>query len=159
MLRPNPTASKGRPAGPGSEIGIRTPGSYQPSLERPARYCRARCAATSGASSAAPTTVPRYSGTAALTRKPCARMLWLVRVTLSLDDRVVTEARRIAASRGTSLNQLIRDFLNDLTRVDDVEWVIAQLDTLWAEERYRSRGPWTREELHDRQGARRVACG
>lgn len=76
--------------------------------------------------------------------------MWLMNVTLSLDDRVVTEARRIAALRGTSLNQLVRDFLNDLTRVDDVESVIAQLDTLWAEERYRSQGSWTREELHER---------
>jgi len=73
-----------------------------------------------------------------------------VNVTLSLDDRVVTEARRLAALRGTSLNQLVRDFLNELTRVDDAESVIAQLDTLWAEERYRSQGSWTREELHDR---------
>ncbi len=71
-------------------------------------------------------------------------------VTLSLDDRVVTEARRLAALRGTSLNQLVRDFLNELTRVDDAESVIAQLDTLWAEERYRSHGSWSREELHDR---------
>ena len=73
-----------------------------------------------------------------------------VNVTLSLDDRVVTEARRIAALRGTSLNQLVRDFLNELTRVDDVEAVIAQLDMLWAEEPYRSQGSWIREELHDR---------
>lgn len=73
-----------------------------------------------------------------------------MRVTLSVDDRVVAEARRIAALRGTSLNQLVRDFLNDLTRMDDVESVVAQLDTLWAEERYRSPGSWTREELHER---------
>ena len=52
--------------------------------------------------------------------------------------------------RGTSLNQLVRDFLNELTRVDDVEAVIAQLDMLWAEEPYRSQGSWIREELHDR---------
>ena len=30
-------------------------------------------------------------------------------VTLSLDDRVVAEAYRIAAARGTTLNQLISD--------------------------------------------------
>ena len=84
-----------------------------------------------------------------MTRNPCARILWSVDVTLSLDDRVVTEARRIAASRGTSLNQLVRDYLNELTRVD-VELAIAQLDTLWAAERYCSQGPWTREELHER---------
>ena len=44
-------------------------------------------------------------------------------VTMSIDERVVAEARRIAAARGTSLNQLVRDFLNELTRVDDAESV------------------------------------
>ena len=71
-------------------------------------------------------------------------------VTLSVDDRVVAEARRIASARGTSLNQLVRDFLNELTRVDEVESVVARLDALWAEEDYRSEVPWTREELHER---------
>ena len=71
-------------------------------------------------------------------------------VTLSIDDRVVAEARRIAAARGTSLNQLVRDFLNDLTRIDEAEAEVAQLDALWAEEDCRSEGPWTREELHER---------
>ena len=71
-------------------------------------------------------------------------------VTLSVDDRVVAEARRIASARGTSLNQLVRDFLNELTRVDEVESVVARLDALWAEEDYRSEGPWMREELHER---------
>ena len=71
-------------------------------------------------------------------------------VTLSIDERVVAEGRRIAAARGTSLNRLVRDYLNELTRVDDVESVVAELDGMWAAESYRSRGPWTREELHER---------
>ena len=71
-------------------------------------------------------------------------------VTLSIDDRVVAEARRIAAVRGTSLNQLVRNYLNELTRTDDAEAVIARLNALWTEEDYRSQGPWTREELHER---------
>ena len=71
-------------------------------------------------------------------------------VTLSIEDRVVAEARRIAAVRGTSLNQIVRDYLNELTRVDEVESVVAQLDALWAEDDHRSEGPWTREELHER---------
>ena len=70
-------------------------------------------------------------------------------ITLSIDDRVVAEARRIASERGTSLNQLVRDFLADLTRTDDPEVVIAELEELWAKENYRSEGPWTREELYD----------
>ena len=72
-----------------------------------------------------------------------------VNVTLSIDDRVVAEARRIAAVRGTSLNQIVRDYLNALTQADDVESVVAQLDALWADEAYRSHEPWTREDLHD----------
>ncbi len=71
-------------------------------------------------------------------------------VTLSIDDRVVSEARRIAIARGTSLNQMVRDYLNELTRVDDMESAVAALDGMWAEESYRSGGPWTREELHER---------
>ena len=71
-------------------------------------------------------------------------------VTLSVDDRVVAEARRLAAVRGTSLDQLVRDFLEELTRVEDGESVVAQLDALWAEENYRSQSSWKREELHER---------
>ena len=69
---------------------------------------------------------------------------------MSINERVVAEARRIAAARGTSLNQLVRDFLNELTLVDDAESVVAQLEALSAEESLRSQGSWTREELHER---------
>ncbi len=71
-------------------------------------------------------------------------------VTLSVDGRVVAEARRIAALRGTSLNQLVRDYLHELTRTDDAEAVVARLDALWAEESYGSERSWTRKELHER---------
>jgi len=71
-------------------------------------------------------------------------------VTLSIDERVVAEARRIASLRGTSLNQLVRDYLHDLTRTDEAEVVIAKLDALWAEGSYRSEGSWTREEARER---------
>jgi len=76
-------------------------------------------------------------------------------VTLSIDGRIVTEARRIAAARGTSLNQLIRDYLNELTRVDDAESVVAELSRIWADRTYRSTDPWTREELHERVAQKR----
>ena len=73
-------------------------------------------------------------------------------VTLSINDRVVAEARRIAAVRGTSLNQIIRDYLQQLTGAEGPDAVIAGLDGRWASECYRSDGPWTREELHGRSG-------
>ncbi len=63
---------------------------------------------------------------------------------------MVAEARRIAADRGTSLNQLVRDYLNELTRTDDVETIIRGLDAMWSERTYRSQGPWTREEAYER---------
>ena len=71
-------------------------------------------------------------------------------VTLSLDDRVVAEARRIAAARGTTLDQLISDHLNELTRADDVDTIVRELDAMWSERTYRSSGPWSREEAHQR---------
>jgi len=73
-------------------------------------------------------------------------------VTLSINDEVVAEARRIASTRGTSLNQLIRDYLQQLTRADDLDEVVAGLKRRWSEENYCSAGAWTREELHERSG-------
>ena len=71
-------------------------------------------------------------------------------ITLSADAQVIAEARRIAALRGTTLNQLVRDYLDELTHKDSIEAVLAQLEQLWSEDTGRSQGPWTREELHER---------
>ena len=71
-------------------------------------------------------------------------------ITLSIDDRVVAKARHMASVRGTSLNQIVRDYLDDLTRHSDVKSVLDELDTMWSENTGHSQGPWTREELHDR---------
>ena len=73
-----------------------------------------------------------------------------MKITLSIDDQVVAKARRIAAVRGTSLNQLIRDYLENLTRTGDARDVVEQLDAMWSEGTGRSHGPWMREELYDR---------
>ena len=71
-------------------------------------------------------------------------------ITLSIDEQVVTKARQIASVRGTSLNQLVRDYLEDLTRHNDMQSVLDELDAMWSESTGRSQGPWTREELHER---------
>ena len=71
-------------------------------------------------------------------------------VTLSIDERVVAEARRIAAARGTTLDHLISDYLDELTRVDDVDSTVRELDAMWSERTYRSHAPWSREEAHER---------
>lgn len=84
------------------------------------------------------------------TRRPCTDKLRQMKVELSIDDTVVNEARRIAVARGTSLEQID---LRQLTGADDVKGVVAELKERWAEENYRSKGQWAREELHKRTRA------
>lgn len=73
-------------------------------------------------------------------------------VTLALDEKIVREARRIALERSTSLNAMIREFLEDLTqkesRAADARQRIAEL---CAESRAEvGSRTWTRDELHER---------
>jgi hypothetical protein len=79
-----------------------------------------------------------------------------VNVTLSLDDKLLERARRLAARRGISLNQMIRDYLSEITADVTPDELIAELDVLWAEGRGDSQGwRYNREELHDRPVLRR----
>ena len=72
-------------------------------------------------------------------------------VTLSIDDDIVSRARKLAARRGTSLNQMIRDFLAEATSDTDPSETIRELEELWQSSDAGSKGrSWTREELYDR---------
>ena len=73
-----------------------------------------------------------------------------VNVTFSIDERVVADARRLAALRGTSLNQLIRDYLAELPQAGEQSRVVDQLDALWSQSSFRSDGSWSRNGLHER---------
>ena len=72
-------------------------------------------------------------------------------LTLSVDERLVKDARQAAEALGKSLNQLIREYLEQLTTrgrsADDIE----ELRRLTKDGAGRS-GDWTfnREELHER---------
>lgn len=73
-------------------------------------------------------------------------------VTIALDEATLREARRIAAERSTSLNHLIREFLERLTlresRSRTARRRIAELcRNARAEVGERT---WTRDELHER---------
>ena len=73
-------------------------------------------------------------------------------VTLALDEGTLRDARRIAAERSTSLNALIRDFLDRLTK--------AESHTLRARRRIAAlsrqskaelgKRTWSRADLHAR---------
>lgn len=73
-------------------------------------------------------------------------------VTLSLDEGTLRAARRIAAERSTSVNALIRDFLDRLTaresRAQNARLRIVKL----SRQSKAVAGPrtWTRDDLHAR---------
>lgn len=51
-------------------------------------------------------------------------------LTLSVDEQVVARARARAQAVGKSLNQLIRDYLQGLAGLDDVEQWVEDLERL-----------------------------
>jgi hypothetical protein len=72
-------------------------------------------------------------------------------VTLSVDDEVLARARRHADRTGTSLNQLVRDYLHELTARDAPHAALTELEALWNEDPGSSGGRrWTRDSLYDR---------
>jgi hypothetical protein len=73
-------------------------------------------------------------------------------LTLSVDEQLVTRARKRADALGKSLNQLVRDYLQKLAGGDDPEESVAEFRRLSG--KGHSRG-WTfdRDEIHRRQDA------
>jgi hypothetical protein len=73
-------------------------------------------------------------------------------LTIALDEATLREARRIAANRSTSLNALIREFLERLTERESHSRTarrrIAELVRDAKAEVGERR--WTRDELHER---------
>lgn len=73
----------------------------------------------------------------------------LMNLTLSVDERVVSRARKKAESLGKSLNQLVRDYLQSLAGGDDPEKSIEELRRLSGHGH--SRGwRFNRNEIHER---------
>jgi hypothetical protein len=72
-------------------------------------------------------------------------------LTLSLDERLLEEARRVAAAMGKSVNQLVREHLEQITSRSATEDEIAELRRLSEESGGSSRGwKFDRDELHAR---------
>jgi len=74
-----------------------------------------------------------------------------VNVTLSIDDEVIRRARRRAEAMGTSVNQLIRDYLENFSGKSDAAADAAEFERLSRAAQGDSRGwKFDREELHRR---------
>jgi hypothetical protein len=75
-----------------------------------------------------------------------------VNVTLSIDDEVLAQARRQAEAMGTSVNQLIREYLEQIAGRMDRETAAAEFERLSLESTGDSSGwKFNREELHERR--------
>ena len=73
-------------------------------------------------------------------------------VTIALDETTLRDARRIAAERSTSLNALIRDFLDRLTlRESHARRARRRIAELCRDSNAEvGERNWTRDELHER---------
>ena len=72
-------------------------------------------------------------------------------LTLSVKEDVIKRARRVAEARGTSVNQLVREYLRSLGGLCEPDQEIAELRRLSDEGRGRSRGwRFDRDEIHAR---------
>ncbi|MCC6131643.1 MAG: type II toxin-antitoxin system CcdA family antitoxin [Acidobacteria bacterium] len=69
-----------------------------------------------------------------------------MKITLSIDERLVEEARALAAGRGKSLNQLITDLLESETAQRAGEERVRAIEELWAASSGHSGGHWFRRE-------------
>lgn len=77
-------------------------------------------------------------------------------LTLTIDSDLLKSARRFALERDTSVNQLVREYLEQMTAQDGRRRQAAtEIQDIFRRSQYRM-GPktWTREDLHDRSDDR-----
>ncbi len=73
-------------------------------------------------------------------------------VTLSIDDQIIQKARRRAEAMGTSVNQLVREYLEQLAGRTDASEDAAEFERLSRGSGGNSNGwEFNREELHERR--------
>ena len=90
-----------------------------------------------------------------LTHNPCARNILpgdhQMNLTLSVKEDVIKRARSVAKAQGSSVNQLVREYLQALGGSSAPEEEIEELRRLSAEGKGRSRGwRFDRDEVHAR---------
>jgi antitoxin component of RelBE/YafQ-DinJ toxin-antitoxin module len=73
-------------------------------------------------------------------------------ITLSVDDEVIQQARRRAEAMGTSVNQLVREYLEQLAGKSDLKALANEYRELTRKAKGNSRGwKFNREEIHERR--------
>jgi hypothetical protein len=75
-------------------------------------------------------------------------------LTLAVDEATVEKAREVARQQGTSLNALIRDFIERLADESSGDQLLADFEALWAEPGKSDGKKLDREELYTERLAR-----
>jgi len=73
-------------------------------------------------------------------------------LTLTLDEDLLRAARKVAIDRNTSVNQMVRDYLERVVReTDQRQSALARLDEIFRTQRIQvGRRTWKRQDLHER---------
>jgi hypothetical protein len=73
-------------------------------------------------------------------------------LTLALDDELLRASRKVAIDRNTSVNQLVREYLEGLVRENDGRAQALEEIRKMHREKLGELGPvtWTRDDLHER---------
>lgn len=76
----------------------------------------------------------------------------MTNLTLALDEELLRASRKIAIDRNTTVNQLVREYLEDLVKgAERRRLAQAKLIERMSRGMYRVGQPgWTREDLHER---------
>lgn len=78
----------------------------------------------------------------------------LVNLTLSLDEQIVERAREVARHQGTSLNALIREYVELLAGELSGEEVLAEFKALWKDSGDSRGSRFDREALYEERSNR-----
>jgi hypothetical protein len=77
----------------------------------------------------------------------------MANLTLAIADELLRRARQVAAEQETTVNALVRDYLEELVERHsyDADKLIRELETLYAKTAVKKgRRTWTRDEIHER---------
>jgi len=93
-----------------------------------------------------------YGQERGLTRVTCARIILIMNLTLSVDEEVLGKARRKAEALGTSVNQLVREYLEQVAGKADPKQGADEFVRLSRMSKGNSQGwKFDREEAHERR--------
>ena len=77
-----------------------------------------------------------------------------VNITLSIDDELVERARAVAREQGTSLNALIREYIEQIAGQLDGEAVLEQFQSMWREPGNSDGNRFARDDVYEERASR-----